>query len=141
MLVDLSLQNRQYARESLAAPGAFAGTAAVRCDVPSLGQSSCETDFHWATTLDCAKKSTQTSEPSTPTTQRVAVQQMLVDLSALYRTGNIAIPTTFTTISTRELQQRIALDRPRPSKVRTLGPLRLAISTHVGPLRPPISTF
>ena len=27
-------------RESLAAPGAFAGTAAVRCDVPSLGQSS-----------------------------------------------------------------------------------------------------
>ena len=29
-------------RESLAAPGAFAGTAAVRCDVPSLGQSSRE---------------------------------------------------------------------------------------------------
>jgi len=26
-------------RESLAAPGAFAGTAAIRCDVPSLGQS------------------------------------------------------------------------------------------------------
>ena len=26
-------------RESLAAPGAFAGTAAVRCDVPSLGQT------------------------------------------------------------------------------------------------------
>ena len=30
----------RFDRESLAAPGAFAGTAAVRCDVPSLGQSS-----------------------------------------------------------------------------------------------------
>ena len=34
--------NRGTGRESLAAPGAFAGMAAVRCDVPLLGQSSRE---------------------------------------------------------------------------------------------------
>ena len=36
------LERRVRERESLAVPGAFAGTAAVRCDeaAPSMGQSS-----------------------------------------------------------------------------------------------------